>query len=162
MVYLRYAEAVNRAGKPGLAFAILKYGLREVNLKPTKADAITIPLSELADKKPYVEIFKSGGLYSEMGIHNRGSGYSEVNANYNIPVNITKQDSINFVENAICDELALETAFEGNRFHDLMRISNHKKDRAFLARKVAGKHPGNPGLLELLKEEKNWYMPIKK
>ena len=40
--------------------------------------------------------------------------------------NATKQDTINAVEDLICDEYALEFAFEGCRYYDLMRIAGHK------------------------------------
>ena len=72
-----------------------------------------------------------------------------------------KSDSILFVENAICDELALETGFEGNRFQDLMRFSNHRNDTEFLARKVAAKHNNDNALFQKLKERNNWYLPLK-
>lgn len=42
--------------------------------------------------------------------------------------NMTLADSINAVENLIVDELALETAWEGNRYPDLLRIASHKGD----------------------------------
>jgi len=43
-----------------------------------------------------------------------------------VTIGTTKQDTINAVEDLICDELALETAFEGNRYYDLMRLARHK------------------------------------
>lgn len=42
MIYLRYAEAVNRLGKPNLAFAVLKYGLTPENI----ADKTIVPNHE--------------------------------------------------------------------------------------------------------------------
>lgn len=181
LLYLRYAEAVNRLGKPSLAFAALKYGLNITTLtSPGKVQSY-----ELADLKPYFQFFLSGGTdYKEnVGIHSRGSGNSTYNAFYMIP-NYTrfmddgsgvqvvttdptelanaKSDSIQFVENLLCDELALETTFEGNRFHDLMRISNHRNDPTFLAQKVAKKHGDNYSYyFDLLSNKKNWYLPTR-
>ena len=43
-----------------------------------------------------------------------------------VTVGTTKQDTINAIEDLICDEYALETAFEGNRYFDLMRLARHK------------------------------------
>ena len=41
-------------------------------------------------------------------------------------IGTTKQDTINAIEDILCDEYALELAFEGNRYYDLLRLSNHK------------------------------------
>ncbi|MGC3978591.1 MAG: RagB/SusD family nutrient uptake outer membrane protein [Paludibacteraceae bacterium] len=183
LLYLRYAEAVNRAGKPTLSFAVLKYGLNSTNL----ADKSRIASIELADNKPYVEIFKDKIFDFNMGVHTRGSGNSTLNTAYVIPnytryvtlkdihgndsiaptkdlikIAEAKSDTILFVENAICDELALETAMEGNRFQDLMRISNHRNNPAFLADKVAKKHKTDYShFYEILKDKNEWYLPIK-
>lgn len=183
LLYLRYAEAVNRAGKPSLAFAVLKYGLNATNL----TTPARISPFEVADQKPYVTIFSHEKFSENIGIHSRGSGNSEVNAAFVIPdytrfvtlkdingndsiavsadlgdLAAAKSDSILFVENSISDELALETALEGNRFHDLMRISQHRNDPTYLAKKVAAKHPNNYNqYLNLLSDPLKWYLPTR-
>ena len=55
-----------------------------------------------------------------------------------------QKDTIRAVEEFIIDEMALETCFEGYRFGDLMRISQHRGEdiggdfeNDFLARRVA-------------------------
>lgn len=45
---------------------------------------------------------------------------------YNVSVGATKADSINAMEDVLCDEYALELAFEGTRWYDLMRLARHK------------------------------------
>lgn len=56
---------------------------------------------------------------------------------------INHDEVIDAVEDLIIDELALETAFEGNRYYDLLRIANHKGngtlDNEWLARKIASR-----------------------
>ena len=78
---------------------------------------------------------------------------------------LTKQDSINAVEDILCDEYALELAFEGCRFFDLCRLARHKNQSAlygpnfgsiWLARKLAYKKPAVN-----LEQESNWYLPFK-
>lgn len=183
LLYLRYAEAVNRAEKPSLAFSVLKYGLKAATI----GDATLVAPHEVADMKPYVTVFSDEFFNYNTGIHSRGSGNSEENTFYVIPdftrlqtykdinnldsVGVTsdpvklaeaKSDSILFVENAICDELALETAMEGNRFQDLMRIATHCNDPTFLAKKVAKKHSNNYNYyLNLLSSKENWYLPMR-
>ena len=88
-----------------------------------------------------------------------------------------KNAIINAVENLIVDEGALETAFECNRFIDLMRIAGHKTAAGldgtkWLAWKVARRDYNvtddysqyNTSLFDKLSNEKNWYfsLPVEK
>ena len=84
---------------------------------------------------------------------------------YGIAIGTTKQDTINAIEDLICDELALESAFEGNRFYDLCRLARHKNASGlyganfgslWLARKLAYKNP-----VKDLTNPQNWYLPFK-
>ncbi len=49
----------------------------------------------------------------------------------------TKEDYINAMEDLLCDEYAMEFAFEGTRFSDLRRLALHKNR--------AGTYGGNFG-----------------
>jgi len=78
---------------------------------------------------------------------------------------LTKQDSINAMEDILCDEYALEFAFEGNRYFDLMRFARHKNEAAlydanfgsrWFARKLQYKQP-----VVNLEDRNNWYLPFK-
>lgn len=66
------------------------------------------------------------------------------------------------VEDLIIDEFALETAFEGNRFYDLMRVSLRRNDPTYLADKVARRkgdgEPRNEALFGRLSITDNWYI----
>lgn len=162
-LYLRYAEAVNRAGKPNLAFAALKNGL---NSETLVVDSI-VPPSE-----KYSTITTEGGVFYDyvnfeepvfdfnIGIHGLGCGNVNLSLDFVIPELNSKQDSIIWVENKIVEELALETAFEGNRFHDLMRIAKRNNNPSYLANKVAEKYENNQGAIRTkLMDENNWYLP---
>jgi starch-binding outer membrane protein, SusD/RagB family len=163
LLYLRYAEAVNRLGKPNLAFAVLKYGLNSTTMAINKY----VPLSEKMPLPNYMD-FRDIRFTSNIGIRMRGCGNVNIDTtyfripNYALkagPKNIPRQDSIEFVEDAIQKELALETAFEGNRFHDLMRIAIRRNDPAYLADLVAAKHTGNKSVIrEKLMNKDNWYL----
>lgn len=165
-VYLRYAEALNRLGLPQTAFAVLKYGLCDDNLK-VNIGGVNV------DRIPQWEREKGGDLISfsqytftrsnTQGIHSRGCGNADADKNYDIPACANLTDSILCVENLIADEMALETAAEGLRWYDLMRISKHRGSTEFLANKVAGrggKNNFNSTVYNHLLDEKNWYLPL--
>ena len=68
-------------------------------------------------------------------------------------------DSILYVEDLIQKELALETAFEGNRFQDLMRIAIRRNDNAYLANIVSSKYTNNKDVIKTkLMTRTNWYL----
>lgn len=174
-LYLRYAEALNAIGKPSLAFAVLKHGLRNEVLSDPKIinPAEITPLPEYCDFTN--SRYSDNGIQWQRGIHDRGSGYSSPDTlyyaftketlqenlgYYGFPAELTsKQDSILFVDAMICKELGLETAFEGNRFHDLMRFSIRRNDDNFLAKWVGRR---NPALTGTLANRDNWFLPVPK
>ena len=67
-----------------------------------------------------------------------------------------------FVDSLLLDENALEMAFEGTRFYDIMRFAlRQKSPEQFLAEKVAarrGKDNIDEGLKSRLMNKSNWYL----
>ena len=156
LLYLRYAEAVNRLGKPNLALAVLKNGLS----KTTIANNKLVPLSEKGTVVPQYMNFDNDIFNNNIGTKARGAGNVLFDTLYyripNFAASPTpKDDSVAFVEDMIVDELALETAFEGNRFHDLMRVAIRRNNSDYLAQKVAAK---NPSVYTKLINQNNWYL----
>lgn len=159
-LYLRFAEAVNRAGKPTFAFAVLKHGLIMENITdPTKVNP-----SELEGNEPYLDF--SFNL-SNVGTATRGLGLgvSRDVTNFVIPdftqesPVAARQDSIDWVEQKILEEMAAETAYEGNRFFDLLRISRHRDDHpAFMAEKVAAKYDQPEVMKNKLMDINAWFL----
>lgn len=242
LIWLRLAEAINRAGYPEFAFAILKDGLNRYTIPTVQADSTrtittindygyysksngesTVYIDTASARSIYyldennnlveftgnanswafnwdrfrvLKHANDGSLYyvtdstrvqefnafldftdnhwnSTYGIHAKGGGFGSwsVSASENGRVRTNtsgyndsiyydyaklllaqgvdvktadEKDIINAVENIIVDELALETAFEGNRFTDLVRIAEHKNASGFdgtdwLARKIANR-----------------------
>ncbi|MBR1881211.1 MAG: RagB/SusD family nutrient uptake outer membrane protein [Prevotella sp.] len=92
-----------------------------------------------------------------------GNKMEDIKTAYGVAVGTTRQDSINAMEDILCDEYALELAFEGSRFYDLCRMAR-SKNRAglyggsfgsqWLAKKLAFKASG-------LEDESKWYLPFK-
>ena len=86
---------------------------------------------------------------------------------------LTADDKIEYVRNLIIDECALETAFEGYRFTDLIRFAKNMGNNDVLAKRVAGRaienkvsvlHPEfqyDAALYGKLSDQANWYLPKK-
>lgn len=184
-VYLRLAEALNRMGYPDAAFAILKDGINE-NLMANATDSFYVKPATFTMLKttiPFLSEENVKKFANNWGIHSRGTYYTqgtfspyqmdtivarkieELKTVHGIHPTGSINDTINAVEDLICDEMALELAFEGNRFGDLTRIARHKNDAQlygadfgsiWLARKLAYKNP-----VVDLRDENNWYLPFK-
>jgi hypothetical protein len=164
MVYLRYAEALNRAGFPQSAFTILKYGMCQENLL---AHVDSLEMSSAGQLISFdANVFTKE---ETIGIHSMGSGDTQVNNLYTLPMPstplATRQDTINYqiplVEDMIINEMALEGAFEGYRFNDLMRIALRRNDATYLADPISLRTGiKNETLRALLMEPKNWYLPL--
>lgn len=144
-IYLRYAEAVNRAGKPSLAFALLKYGLRsEILEDETKVDP-----EELADEVEWTN-FSDPMFDSNYGttMRGRGLGISVEQTSYILLETEDRNEQIEWVEERILEELAAETCFEGNRFFDLLRISRHRNGHPQFMAKQISRRFDNPAQIE--------------
>ncbi len=213
LVYLRLAEALNYAGFPESAFAVLKYGLsnqwwemrddyisKEEKAKASAKGFINFPYNGPGDGfYPYVYLSATGSVSSNsntFGIHSRGCGLAEMDTTYVLNChpdtlsdryfNMSEGEKVAYldsvraeqqieVEKLLIDELALETAFEGNRFGDLIRFSMHRgermgcySDNQFLADRVAARNGSEKidGSLQLkLKGDgtsynQAWYLPL--
>lgn len=161
LLYLRYAEAVNRLNKPKLAFAVLKFGLNSTTMFNEKI----VPAKEKGTPTPMYMNFSDTRFSNNVGIRMRGLGNMDKDTTfYTLPKMANMNDSVLYVEDMIQQELALETAFEGNRFHDLMRITLRRirtgeGTTSYLADKVAAKHTDNQEAIRTkLMDTENWYI----
>lgn len=266
-IYLRYAEAINRAGFPRHAFAVLRNGLskdgipalRAVSVNDTiwadtektiidsvkmvvtlatdsvKDGANCISYSELfrssVEKLPWLDFSQFTASKRNLGIHvagcnlftdmdsiwtyekvidqrikdealRRGETSQGLVTGIAIPIRATDRvavdkttqkeyvvrttfsnpyyqptaEEIAAVETIIADELALEMAFEGTRYYDLMRIARHRNKAGedgsawmawLISRRGENLKPyENPlhtgSLFNFLSNEKNWYLPAPK
>ena len=137
--------------------------------------------------------FTASEFQQNEGIHSRGSGISERNKYYALndtciarylgetkvenkieTINrpITRDDALNYMADLVLDELALELAWEGTRFGDLIRFAKALGDNDVLAKRVAGRAIKNevtyrsdeyqmdPELYGKMLDEANWYLPL--
>lgn len=83
---------------------------------------------------------------------------------YILPQELSVKEKIEYVEDLICDELALDCCFEGIRYYDLMRFA-HRRGTDYLASKIARRTSlanGDESLRKKLLDKTNWYLPISK
>lgn len=137
--------------------------------------------------------FAAEEFTNNIGLHSRGSGDSERNEYYALTDTciarylgltevenkvetilrpITYEDSLNYIADLVIDELALELAWEGTRFGDLIRFAKAMGDNDVLAKRVAGRAYENDvtyrsneyqmdaDLYGKLSNEANWYLPL--
>ena len=179
MVWLRLAEALNRAGFPRFAFQILKTGVNnsviaQQVLPYYPADSAFIASFNFPNTLYVLETTAGMATENTMGLHSRGSGYTAANESYAFLEDstlIAERPTVSpseiltaqteYVEDLLIDEEALEFAFEGQRFYDLMRIALRRNDPACLATRVARRTGTvNPALQTRLMDPANWYLPI--
>lgn len=153
LAYLRYAEAINRMGKPTLAYAVLKYGLNHAVVN----DTLKVDSNEVKNI-PFYMNFNDERFNNNVGTAARGCGMgiSFDTDRYIIPADA---DTTIYVEDAILQEMAAETCFEGNRFFDLFCIARHRGDfPGFIAEKVAAKFYDPKAVLPNLLNAESWFV----
>lgn len=165
-VHLHFAEAANRDGRRKLAYALLNNGI-STTFDPTPGVSgrdVTNIMNTLYEPAPYNFDARNGEVPRFRSDWYRNAGIRG-NARVN-PTGIIGTDSTMSIENSLIDENALELAFEGHRWGELVRIALRRNDPSFLADKVYNKllKAGNPNAAAVrakLMTVNNWYLPFK-
>ena len=138
-IHLLLAEAYNRMGDETsrkYALMLLNQGVNKENPKPA----------------PFSKWSKNVGV--------RGRVYLKSRA---VPATMSADSLQTLIEDQIIDERALELAFEGKRWFDLVRIAERRNDPAYLADRVAAKFAGTEMYNTIharLMNPANWYLPM--
>lgn len=163
-LHLRFSEAANRAGKHLLAWGFLNNGLAGAYPAPTSD--VTLYHNTLWEPYPFNFDARNSGStgvpyyradwYRNIGVRARAN----LN-NITVPAN----DSLLSIEAALIRETALENAFEGTRWADLLRVAIRRNDPSFLADKIYNKvlKDGNGDAAAVrakLMNPANWYLPF--
>ena len=184
MVYLRMAEALNQAGYPRMAFQMLAQG---VNNK-VKNDTIykfysendSLFLAQFDFPETLYGLFTVSDVVSStflashntIGIHTRGSGWTPRNEHYVMPddTTITNPEArlarqIAGVDSLILNESALEFAFEGTRYYDVMRYAMRQSNPGEAMAKIIYGRRGESRRAEMqgmikkdLNNKANWFL----
>ena len=71
------------------------------------------------------------------------------------------------METGLLNELALETAFEGTRWPDLLRVAIRRNDPSFIADRIYNKLSKNPATAGIAAQTRakllarDWFLPFK-
>jgi hypothetical protein len=183
LLNLRFAEAANRSesggGYPRLAWAFVNNGVGDLGsaFKWRHADGTeyrgdSIEYSSFGPGKPYpAPYYFDGRANTQPYFRASWRAHGGVRGRANLPnvdmSSITsKEDSIVFVEQMIVKEAALELAFEGHRWTDLIRIARRLeklsagKGGEFLTEKLRRKYELAGLPVPDFSSESNWYLPL--
>jgi hypothetical protein len=183
-LHLHFAEAANRAGKNKVAYALANRGIKDT-YDPIPGAARTRDVTNIQQTfEPYPYNFDAregdappyrNTWYRNQGIRGR-AGLKAVpidsarffNMSGPLPRPVTDQVGLtNFIEDIILQEDALELAYEGQRWSDLLRISIRRNDPSIIANKVydkltkSGMSAGAAAQARNKLMSKDWFLPFK-
>lgn len=161
-IYLRYAEAINYAGYPEHALAVVNGIFNNPNV--SFADAPIYGNEEdflNLDSETFYFFGDGEPTGGNLGVRGRVSL-----APVGLGIDMDSAEAMEQVGALILNEAALELAFEGNRWEDLVRFSRRAGDPSLLADAVADKFEtsGDAGTAATVKAKllnpENWYLPL--
>ncbi|MEJ6980707.1 RagB/SusD family nutrient uptake outer membrane protein [Pedobacter sp. P351] len=188
LLHLRMSEAAIHDNQDSLAYALINNGISSTFRPASLPSNVTnIMQSDFPNfSSPYYFDGRNGeaprfraAWYRNSGIRGRVSlAPAKVDSvqffDFSSPGNprkafTNKPGFIRAMEDIIIKEAALELAFEGNRWQDLLRIAKRRRaeDPNYLANKVAAKFEAKGDMATAnevrvkLSNEANWYLPFK-
>lgn len=165
-LHMRFSEAANRSRKHKLAWGLLNSGI--AGAFPAPGSDVTNFHNTLNESYPFNFDARNSGStgvpyyradwYRNIGIRSR--------ANL-VDLAVPASDSLLSIENGLIKETALENAFEGTRWPDLLRIAIRRNDPSFVADKVynklikSGVSAGAASTARAKLLARDWYLPFK-
>lgn len=164
-IHLRFIEAANRDSQYELASALMNYGIRTSYAVPGAVDVTYLERTNLPF--PYDFDGRSAGP-SQIPAGTRGDWHRNVGVRGRVYLEAREypaSDSLLSIENSVLDESALELAFEGQRWGDLVRIAIRRNDPSILADRIYDKlqsagYPEAGAVQAKLMERENWFLPL--
>jgi len=183
-LHLHYSEAANRAGKMKVAYALVNKGIKYAYMPFPGASRVSDVTNIEQTFLPYPYDFDAregdgpafrSNWYRNTGIRGR-AGLKQVVIdstkyfNMAVPAPRPLTDSLGYqlaIENMIVDEDALELAYEGQRWSDLLRVSIRRNDPSYIATKIydklrkSGLSAGTANAARAKLLAKDWFLPFK-
>ena len=126
------------------------------------------------DAMEYASGNVSDPTHNQLGIHARGSGYTPMDTLYVLPHDTVEVDATKraqlikeqqaYVDSLILNESALEFAFEGMRYYDIMRYAMRQPNPGQTMAEIIGARLGAKNrssmasIVGKLTEQRNWYL----
>lgn len=167
LLHLRYCEAANRDNEHKIAYHLVNDGIANYSPIP---DGVTEVGQYQRTLKPFPYDFDalSSQSYHIPSMH-RGEWYRNCGIRSRVYLKSVElnspTDSLIAIEDMIMDEAAMEMAFEGNRWGDLVRISLRRNDPSYLADHIyekmkQGDNPNAEMVRQKLLDKENWFLPL--
>ncbi len=191
-LFLRFAEAANHDGRDRIAYSFLNNGI-STNFDPVPGGGNARDVTNIQQTRfgnyltgpyetaPYYFDARVGDYpqfrntwYRNIGVRSRASNRNaSVDSTRSFNMGVMPRiltngvNLMNDMDDLLIDESGLETAFEGNRWGDLLRIALRRKatDPNYLANKIGAKfdaaHNADGAAVKArLKDPANWYLPF--
>jgi hypothetical protein len=160
-VWQHFGEAANRDGYPKLGYAIANQGIQTTYTPPNPPSNVT-NIKQTFLPPPYDFDARMGDNPQFRAIWRDMAGLRGRASLRPLPV---VGDSTISVENMLTDEGALELAYEGQRWSDLLRVAIRRSDPSYIASRVGNKlrkdGSGYAGSAEAKLSAGEYYLPFK-
>ena len=129
------------------------------------------------DAMEYASGRVSDETHNQMGIHARGCGFTPMDTLYVLPHDTVEVDATKraqlvkehqaYVDSLILNESALEFAFEGTRYYDIMRYALRQSNPGQVMGQIIGARHGYAdrtamqAVISRLADQRNWYLTWK-
>jgi starch-binding outer membrane protein, SusD/RagB family len=169
MLHLHFAEAANHDGRSKLALALLNNGIKP-NYDPNPSGGTARDVTNIQqtfDVFPYDFDARQGSNPTYNATWYRNVGVRTRAGLANAPVDLTSPKVVDLLDDKLIEEGALELAFEGHRWPELLRMAMRREtsDPNYLADKIGdkfkyAKSAEESAVRSRLSTQSGWFLPF--